>query len=141
MDQRGLEARESGSTFKFNCPRRKIARAVPVRFAFPSGQAIDPGSGPDRCRSGPIRPLRLHIRATHSNGVTRKELNELLLQSAIYCGVPAANSAFHAAQEVFDEMDREARGETRAMRDFYRESWEGSAPFAQTIHGLRRVRP
>lgn len=53
--------------------------------------------------------FRLHIRAAHTNGVTREELKELLLQSAIYCGVPAANSAFHAAQQVFDEMDREAR--------------------------------
>ena len=56
--------------------------------------------------------FRLHIRAAHNNGVTRGELKELLLQSAIYCGVPAANSAFHAAQQVFDEMDREAGGGT-----------------------------
>ena len=56
--------------------------------------------------------FRLHIRAAHTNGVTRDELKELLLQSAIYCGVPAANSAFHAAQQVFDEMDREAGGGT-----------------------------
>ncbi|MEE8434113.1 MAG: 4-carboxymuconolactone decarboxylase [bacterium] len=55
--------------------------------------------------------FRLHIRAAHTNGVTREELKELLLQAAIYCGVPAANSAFHVAQQVFDEMDREARGE------------------------------
>ncbi len=51
--------------------------------------------------------FRLHVRAAHTNGVTREELKELLLQSAIYCGVPAANAAFRAAQEVFDEMDRE----------------------------------
>ena len=55
--------------------------------------------------------FRLHIRAAQTNGVTRGELKELLLQSAIYCGVPAANGAFHAAQQVFDEMDREAGGE------------------------------
>ena len=55
--------------------------------------------------------FRLHIRAAHTNGVTREEIKELLLQSAIYCGVPAANGAFHAAQQVFDEMDREAGGE------------------------------
>jgi 4-carboxymuconolactone decarboxylase len=49
--------------------------------------------------------LRLHLRASASSGVTRDEIKELLLQCAIYCGVPAANSAFHLAQEVFAEMD------------------------------------
>lgn len=49
--------------------------------------------------------LRLHLRASSSNGVTRDEIKELLMQCAIYCGVPAANSAFHLAQEVFAEMD------------------------------------
>jgi 4-carboxymuconolactone decarboxylase len=50
--------------------------------------------------------LRMHLRAAANNGVTRKEIQEVLLQTAIYCGVPAANSAFHAAEEVFAEMDR-----------------------------------
>jgi 4-carboxymuconolactone decarboxylase len=50
--------------------------------------------------------LRLHIRASINNGVTREEIKEVLLQCAIYCGVPAANSAFHIAQSVFDELDR-----------------------------------
>ena len=50
--------------------------------------------------------LRLHLRAAANNGVTRKEIQEVLLQSAVYCGVPAANSAFHIAQEIFDELDR-----------------------------------
>jgi len=49
--------------------------------------------------------LRLHLRASVNNGVTRDEIKELLMQCAIYCGVPAANSAFHLAQEVFVEMD------------------------------------
>ncbi len=49
--------------------------------------------------------FRLHLRAAFNNGVTREEIKELLLQAAIYCGVPAANSAFHAAQEVFREME------------------------------------
>jgi 4-carboxymuconolactone decarboxylase len=49
--------------------------------------------------------LRLHIRAAFHNGVTRDEIKEVLLQAAIYCGVPAANSAFHAAEVVFAEMD------------------------------------
>jgi 4-carboxymuconolactone decarboxylase len=49
--------------------------------------------------------LRLHLRAATNNGVNRKEIQEVLLQTAIYCGVPAANSAFHAAEEVFREQD------------------------------------
>lgn len=49
--------------------------------------------------------LSLHLRASANNGVTRDEIKELLMQCAIYCGVPAANSAFHLAQEVFAEMD------------------------------------
>jgi len=40
--------------------------------------------------------------------VTRDEIKEVLLQTAIYCGVPAANSAFHLAQKIFDEDDRAA---------------------------------
>ncbi len=49
--------------------------------------------------------LRLHLRAAAKNGVTREQIKEALLQSAIYCGVPAANSAFALAQRVFAEMD------------------------------------
>jgi 4-carboxymuconolactone decarboxylase len=49
--------------------------------------------------------LKLHLRAASNNGVTRDEIKEALLQAAIYCGVPAANSAFALAQEVFREMD------------------------------------
>ena len=49
--------------------------------------------------------LKLHLRAAANNGVTRDEIKEVLLQAAIYCGVPAANSAFHMAQEVFRQMD------------------------------------
>ncbi len=54
--------------------------------------------------------FRLHIRSARNNGVTREEIKELLLQSAIYCGVPAANAAFRSANEVFAEMDREGTG-------------------------------
>jgi 4-carboxymuconolactone decarboxylase len=49
--------------------------------------------------------LRMHLRAALQTGVTREEIKEVLLQTAIYCGVPAANSAFHLAEEVFVEMD------------------------------------
>jgi 4-carboxymuconolactone decarboxylase len=38
--------------------------------------------------------------------VTREEIKEVLLQSAIYCGVPAANAAFHLAEEVFEQMGK-----------------------------------
>jgi 4-carboxymuconolactone decarboxylase len=47
----------------------------------------------------------MHVRASANNGVTRDEINETLLQCAIYCGVPAANTAFQLAQKVFAEMD------------------------------------
>jgi len=49
--------------------------------------------------------FRMHVRAAANNGVTRDEIKEVLLQCAIYAGVPAANSAFHQAQDVFNEMD------------------------------------
>jgi 4-carboxymuconolactone decarboxylase len=45
--------------------------------------------------------LGLHLRAAANNGVTQDEIKEVLMQCAIYCGVPAANSAFHAAEEIF----------------------------------------
>ena len=44
--------------------------------------------------------FRLHLRAALNNGVTREEIQELLLHSAIYCGVPAANHAFKVAAEI-----------------------------------------
>ncbi len=48
--------------------------------------------------------LRLHLRAAANNGVTPEEIREVLLHCAIYCGVPAANSAFHAAKEILDQQ-------------------------------------
>ena len=45
--------------------------------------------------------LQLHLKAASKNGVTRAEIKEVLLQAAIYCGVPAANHAFHMAEQVF----------------------------------------
>jgi len=50
--------------------------------------------------------FRLHVRAAFNNGVTRDEIREVLLQAAIYCGVPAANTAFHLAEEVFAQMEQ-----------------------------------
>lgn len=49
--------------------------------------------------------LKMHIRAALQNGVTREELREVLLQTAIYCGVPAANAAFHLAEQVLSETE------------------------------------
>ncbi|MDP3098461.1 MAG: 4-carboxymuconolactone decarboxylase [Syntrophales bacterium] len=49
--------------------------------------------------------IKLHVRGALNNGLTRDELMEVFLQSAIYCGVPAALDAMHAAKEVFVEMD------------------------------------
>jgi 4-carboxymuconolactone decarboxylase len=45
--------------------------------------------------------LQLHLKAALKNGVTRAEIKEVLLQAAIYCGVPAANHAFHMAEQFF----------------------------------------
>jgi 4-carboxymuconolactone decarboxylase len=49
--------------------------------------------------------FKLHVRAAFNNEVTKDDIKEVLLQCAIYCGVPAANSAFHMAEEVFAQMD------------------------------------
>jgi len=49
--------------------------------------------------------LKMHIRAALQNGVTHEELREVLLQTAIYCGVPAANAAFHLAEQVLSETE------------------------------------
>jgi 3-oxoadipate enol-lactonase / 4-carboxymuconolactone decarboxylase len=50
--------------------------------------------------------LELHVRAALRNGLTADEIKEVLLQAAIYCGVPAANAAFAVAQRVIDEEDK-----------------------------------
>ena len=47
--------------------------------------------------------LALHVRAALRNGLTPEEIKEVLLQTAIYCGVPAANSAFAVARRVIEE--------------------------------------
>ena len=50
--------------------------------------------------------LALHIRAGLRNGLSREEIKEVLLQAAVYCGVPDANAAFRIAASVFDEADK-----------------------------------
>jgi 4-carboxymuconolactone decarboxylase len=52
--------------------------------------------------TGRFEELRMHVRAALRNGLEEDEIKEVLLQSAIYCGVPAANSAFAVAQEVLE---------------------------------------
>ena len=52
---------------------------------------------------GHYEELALHVRAALRNGLTPDEIAEVLLHSAIYCGVPAANTAFAVAQEVLEE--------------------------------------
>jgi len=47
--------------------------------------------------------LRLHVRGALNNGLTKAEIMEVFLQTAIYCGMPAALDSFRIAREVFDE--------------------------------------
>jgi alkylhydroperoxidase/carboxymuconolactone decarboxylase family protein YurZ len=65
---------------------------------------------------GRLEELEMHVRAALRNGLTEEEIKEVLLQSAIYCGLPAANSAFAVAQRVLSEYD-EAPGGDRANRN------------------------
>jgi 4-carboxymuconolactone decarboxylase len=57
---------------------------------------------------GRLEELKLHVRGARNTGVTRDEVKEVLLQVAVYAGVPAANSAFAAAAAVYREIDEEA---------------------------------
>jgi 4-carboxymuconolactone decarboxylase len=50
--------------------------------------------------------LKMHLKGALVNGVTREEIREVLLQTAIYCGVPAGVDAFRTAREVFAELDK-----------------------------------
>jgi 4-carboxymuconolactone decarboxylase len=52
--------------------------------------------------------LKLHIRGAINNGMTRDQIREVLLQVAIYCGVPCGLDSFRVAREAFAELDREA---------------------------------
>jgi 4-carboxymuconolactone decarboxylase len=53
--------------------------------------------------------FKMHVRAAFNNGVTRDEVKEVIMQAAIYCGVPASNTAFHLAEEVFAQMEQGAK--------------------------------
>ena len=51
--------------------------------------------------------LAMHVRAALRNGLTADEVGEVILQSAIYCGLPAANSAFAIADDVLQQVEAE----------------------------------
>jgi 4-carboxymuconolactone decarboxylase len=54
--------------------------------------------------------LKLHVKAALGNGVTRDEIREVLLQVAVYCGVPAGIDSVRIAREAFSELDQAKRG-------------------------------
>ena len=56
---------------------------------------------------GHFEELAMHLRAARRNGLSDDEIKEVLLQSAIYCGVPAANHAFAVASRVLEEEEGE----------------------------------
>ncbi|WP_409034051.1 4-carboxymuconolactone decarboxylase [Runella sp.] len=53
--------------------------------------------------------FKMHVKASFNNGVTVAEIKEVIMQSALYCGLPAANEAFHSAEEVFKELGIEIK--------------------------------
>jgi 4-carboxymuconolactone decarboxylase len=57
---------------------------------------------------GKIEEFEMHVRAARRNGLTEDEIKEVILHSAVYCGVPAANAAFASAQRVLAEYGEEA---------------------------------
>jgi 4-carboxymuconolactone decarboxylase len=59
--------------------------------------------------NGQLEELAMHVRAARRNGLSEDEIKEVLLQCAIYCGVPAANAAFAVAQRALQD---EPKGET-----------------------------
>jgi 4-carboxymuconolactone decarboxylase len=52
--------------------------------------------------------LKMHLKGALTNGVTKEEIREVLLQVAIYCGIPAGVDAFRVARETFAELDKGA---------------------------------
>ncbi|MFI8378329.1 4-carboxymuconolactone decarboxylase [Leeuwenhoekiella sp. NPDC079379] len=48
--------------------------------------------------------FKMHVRAAFNNGVSVSEIKEVIMQSGIYCGLPAANEALHSAQEVMTQL-------------------------------------
>ena len=50
--------------------------------------------------------FKMHVKAAFNNGVTKEEIKEVIMQSALYCGLPAANDAIHLAEEVFQMTNK-----------------------------------
>jgi 3-oxoadipate enol-lactonase/4-carboxymuconolactone decarboxylase len=48
----------------------------------------------------------MHLRAALNNGLTVNEIKEIIMHSALYCGLPAANEALHTAESVFKELEK-----------------------------------
>ena len=55
---------------------------------------------------GRTEEVKIYLKAGPNIGLTREDVREVLMQTAIYCGIPAALDSFRAAQEVFDEQDK-----------------------------------
>src|SRR5260370_22345897 len=77
--------------------------------------------------------LELHLGGAIRNGVTRKEIGEILLHSAIYCGYPAALGGFRTAREYFAKHGRKTAGKKRKGR--------GCAPLYRSRRRSRHRRP
>jgi 4-carboxymuconolactone decarboxylase len=58
---------------------------------------------------GKEHELAMHVRATSNTGVTPEEVKEVLLQVAVYAGIPAANTAVAIAKRIYTELDEEAQ--------------------------------
>jgi 4-carboxymuconolactone decarboxylase len=58
--------------------------------------------------AGRMDELPMHVRAALRNGLNEDEIKEVLLQTAVYCGVPAANTAFAVAARVLEEEEEES---------------------------------
>jgi 4-carboxymuconolactone decarboxylase len=52
--------------------------------------------------------LKMHIKGALTNGVSKDEIREVLLQVAIYCGIPAGVDSFRIAREAFAEVEKGA---------------------------------
>jgi len=57
---------------------------------------------------GRTEEVKIYLKAGPNIGLTRDDVREVLMQTAIYCGIPAALDSFRAAQDVFNEQDRAA---------------------------------
>ena len=83
--------------------------------------------------------LAMHLRAARTNGLTNDEIKELILQCAIYCGVPDANTAFRIAQGVLDELDSPTTLRRLMTAAFVYDAVR--TPFGKFGGGLAGVRP